>query len=262
MALADQIRMLAQQEGSGFGRRSPWPVLNSYNANIADENRVEVRFETNPHKFVLHEKGQGPFVRRLYSLNAEEAAGIAHKLDQTYATTNYRTIINNANWQSLFQVSTRTVAYIRGTDTIAQDEPTLPCYLCGLVLPLSHMTIDHTKPQAGGEHQALIKALRNINEGLTHDTGVGALATSYRTATFAPLPTKLGSPGVDHSDRVEHRYTLTERGMLFLSIAVAASDLNTLLRYGMHSFFNLKPYCSKCNIKKSNLTVDLSWIND
>jgi hypothetical protein len=241
-------------------------AYNSTDASLDAESpsKARVRFQTavtlGTSKFLLQTNAYG--AEPLCSLTVDALKDIARRVDEAYMTGKYRSVLNKAEWRTMFQVSQRSVNRIEGTTLTSTPQDTMPCYKCGLVLPLDHITIDHHKPQAGGEHAAVLKVLRNIAVGLTAAPGHGGVATAFRTGQFQPLPTK-ASRGSDevNMNRPEGRYTLTPKGILFLSVAVAASSPNDVTRYCMHSLFNLKPYCFKCNILKSNRLTDLSWIN-
>lgn len=279
MTLAIDIRNWLSFANSG----AVWSAYNTYNGQIVKESRGEITlsskhgFDVKKSSITLREStfsfgGK----KNLHSLSGEFLLDIAARIDSFYMTTKYRNVLKDTNWGKLFQVEDRAVNYIKGTELKTPSEPTMPCYSCGLVLPVGHITIDHHKPQVGGQHQAVIKCLRNIGYNLTHDPGKGGVANAYYFNNFQALPTKSAPPPlptqsngsemdftIDVVDnRKPERYTLSDRGITFLSVAVAASGLDELIARSMHSVFNLKPYCAKCNIKKSNQITDLSWIND
>ncbi len=258
----DALARAAQADPLPTSRK--WTAYNSTDAALHPQAGVEVRFEkgftVDFSKFVL--SSTDPFhPTRHHSLTVKALKDIAWRIDDAYMTTTYRSCMSNPAWRTMFQVGPRSVKRIVGTTVTATFEDTMPCYRCGLLLPLDQITIDHDKPQSGGGEQAVLKVLRNISQGLTHAPGVGGVASSYRSGVFAALPTRAGGAGGGSAEGREARYTLTEKGMLFLSVATAASSSADVSRYCMHSLFNLKPYCAKCNIAKSNTITDLSWIN-
>lgn len=266
MPLVTQINVLATNL---WGNAKPAEIrLSAYNSTdstLAPDGRAVVCFEkkkTSGESFFVLQSSSSWEKERMSSLTVDALKDYAQRVDAAYQSTEYRRVLKNDNWRKMFQVSQRNVNQIVGTTLTSTPQDTMPCYNCGLVLPLDHMTIDHHKPQAGGEDRAILKVLRNIDARLTHAPGSGGVATAYRTQQFQPLPTK-ASKGEDESNGsgADYRYTLNPTGMLFLSVAIAASGRDKVARYCMHSMFNLKPYCAKCNIRKSNKITDLSWIN-
>jgi hypothetical protein len=264
--LVNQINTLFSSAVDG----TIYPAYNSTNSVILQEHRAELVFRRNlfapdSSTVALRETtmvfGQK---RSLHSLNVGYLKEIAGRIDTMYMTTgDYRRVLTDQNWRALFQVSQRSIRYVHGVTATKNDEDTMPCYQCGIVLPVSHITVDHAKPQSGGEDQALLKNLRNIGHGLTHAPGKGGVATAFRTGQFDALPTKSGDMQVLGNDEGRpERYTLTDKGITFLSAAVAASSLQRVKDMCMHSLFNLKPHCAKCNIAKSNRLPDLDWINN
>ncbi|WP_206957109.1 hypothetical protein [Trinickia acidisoli] len=198
-----------------------------------------------------------------YSLDLTEAVAIGKSLTAAYMTTDYRRVLQDPYWMQLFNVQDRDFNYIEGTTARTSTEASLPCYNCGLILPATHITIDHMKPQAGGQDQSILKVLRGLSSYLTMMPGKGHFATAYREGTTDPLPTKAGRDDSSSSSDFgkERRYTLTAKGMTMLSVLIASTGLQPVLNACMHSAFNLRPYCAKCNIAKSNVLTDLSWIN-
>lgn len=264
--LVNQINNLFLQAVNG----TTYPAYNGTNGAILLEHRAELVFNKNGFvadnsSVTLRETtqvfGQKP---NLHTLTVAHLKEIAGWIDTMYMTTgDYRRVLIDQNWRALFQVSQRSIRYVHGTTPAKNDEDTMPCYLCGIVLPVSHITVDHVKPQVGGGDQAILKNLRNMGYGLTHAPGKGGVATAYATNQFQALPTKSGGmQAMGGDDGRAERYTLTNKGITFLSAAVAASSLQRVTDMCMHSLFNLKPYCAKCNIKKSNQLTNLDWIND
>jgi hypothetical protein len=260
---------LVNQIHNAFNQAADGNVVaayNSYNGIISVDSRAELvltkRLPLDESSVTLRETQQAfGGKRNLHTLKLEFIKEIADSIDEMYMTAKYRKVLAEPNWRTLFQVSGRNVNYIHGTAGATNNEDTMPCYLCGIVLPVSHITVDHHKPQSGGESQAILKNLRNLGHQLTHAAGHGSVATAYGTQQFQAIPTKSGGqPKLLHDDQAE-RYTLTARGITFLSAAIASTSLQRVADLCMHSVYNLKPFCAKCNITKSNRLTDLEWIN-
>ncbi|TAM54317.1 MAG: hypothetical protein EPN57_06775 [Paraburkholderia sp.] len=259
------VRQLFTQNADG----AAFDAYTSIGSQIQVENRATLVVEKklSPQKlerFQLVER-TSPFAppKVEYSLGLDEAAKIAASLTAAYMTTDYRRVLREPYWMQLFNVQDRNFNYIEGTTPRTSTEASLPCYNCGLILPASHITIDHTKPQAGGQDQAILKVFRGLSCHLTMLPGSGHFVNAYRTGAVDPLPTRAGRAGSSSSSDFakERRYTLTAKGMTMLSVLIASAGLQPVLNACMHSAFNLRPYCAKCNISKSNALTDLSWIN-
>lgn len=260
-----KVRQLFTQNADG----AAFDAYTSIGSQIQLEGRARVVVEKKffPKKlerFQLVER-TNPFAppKIEYSLELDEAAKIAKSLADAYMTTDYRRVLRDPYWMQLFNVRDRDFNYIEGTTPRTSTEASLPCYNCGLVLPASHITIDHTKPQAGGQDQSILKVFRGLSCYLTMMPGSGHFVNAYRTGAVDPLPTRAGRAGASFSSDFakERRYTLTAKGMTMLSVLIESTGLQPVLNACMHSAFNLRPYCAKCNISKSNELTDLSWIN-
>lgn len=260
-----KVRALFTQNADG----TAFDAYTSIGSQIQLEGRAKVfvekkLFPKRLERFQLIQQG-GPFMppKVEYSLELNEAAEIGKALTAAYMTTDYRRVLNDPYWMQLFNVQDRSFNYIEGTTLRTSNEASLPCYNCGLILPASHITIDHTKPQAGGQDQSILKVFRGLSCYLTMMPGSGNFANAYRSGATDPLPTRAGEADASSSSDFakERRYTLTAKGMTMLSVLIASTGFQPVLNACMHSAFNLRPFCAKCNISKSNGLTDLSWIN-
>lgn len=218
------------------------------------------------HNHTLLIEGQQVILRAAHQIAPDVRVGIhllqtaADRVDNYYIGTQYRQVLNNVHWQTLYQVAARDYIEVHGTNAIQLNGHTVPCHQCGLVMPLPHITVDHQKPQEGGEFAAVLKLFHTLGCHLTHATAVGPKGQALLTGNIQAIGTKVGRPDVGRTDPA-WRYTLTGEGIVFLSLAVAASG-NQLNNYAMHSLVNLAPMCLRCNARKNNGRVDLSQIND
>ncbi|QJE01552.1 hypothetical protein HH212_17215 [Massilia forsythiae] len=243
-----------------------FPVYNSNGAQIYEERNATLVFLKSKGMFGMDQfqlRAAGHDARKIFTIKFDDLAKIGKDLGNAYMTINgYRRVLDDPYWQQFFHVRERDFTYIEGDATKARPRASLPCFQCGLVLPADLITIDHSKPQAGGGDHAVLKVLRNLNYDLTHHPGVGQLATAHRDGTSAPLHTKAGRNSAPMHEGKAERYTLTDKGITVLSVLAAATSLNQVYDACMHSAFNLRPYCSKCNTAKSNAMQDLSMVND
>lgn len=186
----------------------------------------------------------------------------ADRFEGLYQTTNYREkIIQNDFWRRMYKCGPTSVkflgpngyeeAYIDGT----------ACIDCGLILPLSHMTIDHQRPQSGGETEAIARLFRACD--LTDGKPVGAkgkgLINQFKGVGLdpgdyskIPKPARNATPQTSPTTSRTSRYTLSSMGHLIYAAIVSAGEIERLKRLGMHSLANLKPLCTVCNPRRSN----------
>lgn len=268
--LVNQLKKLFGKDDSV----QEWTVYHGVGGTLLEQSQGKIVFTKGsgyfkPGLIELKKKAASLFEQDqlLYSMTEHEAVKIADQIDDVYMTVgDYRRVLQDENWGKLFHTKSRSVDFIHGTTPQSKPLKTMPCYKCGLVLPRTHMTVDHVKPQSGGGDQAVLKVLRNLDLGLTEAQGKGGVAKAYMNDSFKPLPTKAGDILVidedDGGEGKRARYTFTAKGVAFLSAAVAASSLERMRDMCLNSIYNLKPYCAKCNSKKSNKLTNLNWLTD
>lgn len=187
-------------------------------------------------------------------INLEEVIAISTLIDNAAMGCDHLKVKDSVHWRTIYDVKDYEFQHKLGAVFKPKAMPGVPCFECGLILPLHIIEIDHHKPQSGGLEQAIIKVLRNIGWGLTLAPGKGEFARATRQTTLAPIPTKAERvpSGIAATSTLQERYTLTEVGVIYLSILVAVFGQNGLWNYFMNSAFNLKPICSSCNKRKSD----------
>jgi hypothetical protein len=181
-------------------------------------------------------------------------------------------LIANETWRGLYQVENRQIIYHNGPRQVE----TVPCEACGLCLPLTHIEVDHQRPQVGGEVLAVAKVLRTL--GLTMRPPRGRKGRQLY-ARFAHAPhhfsvnTVLALPLVKRPKNVAiqanwvptpiqlntrkgQRYSTNAIGSAFLSLVYHMGAIQELENGCLNSFANLKPLCGPCNGRKSNITAD------
>lgn len=174
----------------------------------------------------------------------------------------YTRMKENENFKRLYGYAFRDVIYYDG----ARNLETYPCNKCGLILPLNQVTIDHQKPQAGGEILAVLKTLRAFGLTVEGPKGAKGKNVAQNAGQFNKLHSTMMSHqfpiAIPHADRhpdtgsKASRQTLNLNGMLFYSILVWAKVENEFSNNCMHSFLNLKPMCGSCNSTKGNKVAD------
>lgn len=175
--------------------------------------------------------------------------------------SNYRNVKTNQLWRTLYGVQPKSFdtydskTNIKGTKTY----DTTYCQKCKVVLPLRNLTIDHQKPQKGGEVEAMMRVFRAA--GLTRSTGTGQ-KNRYLQGQVAQgiggntnvLP-RGGTRGSD-ADRYSH----TNKGIIYFTLLQHYKLTGQMLEMSMHHIANLRPMCGPCNsgLRNSNVTF---WLD-
>jgi hypothetical protein len=174
---------------------------------------------------------------------------------------NYRNVKDNARWRTLYGVRMKTYetydskTNLKGT----KDCLTTYCQHCKLLLPLRNLTIDHQKPQQGGDMEAMVRVFRAL--GLTVSTGTGTknryLQSQY-AGSVGGNTTVISRGGTRGTD--QDRYSLSNKGALYLSVLHYANQYAALKTMCMHHIANLRPMCGPCNsgLRNSNVTFWLA----
>jgi hypothetical protein len=179
----------------------------------------------------------------------------------------YHGMVRHPLWQRLYQMANRQLRYLDGTTASDHTaESSIPCYRCGILLPTRLITLDHQRPQSGGEVEAVTKVLRAFHLTVAGPKGAkGQLVAAAiqeghpkltnqamgRSAVTA-VPTIPGRMAVAAGSTLNDRYTLNPEGCLFLSLVVASDAWSTLKTQCMHSMLNLLPACQHCNSSRGN----------
>ena len=165
-----------------------------------------------------------------------------------FAVNTYREVLDHPDFRKLYKMKLRQLTYFKnGFDGIGEFEETGACTECALVLPWYNLTIDHQRPQDGGEIEAVLKTLRALGltvEGPQGDKGRiirkirrGVRGVRPKQGRLIPLE------GVD----LDKRYSLNNEGTIFYTLICAARNEGYLGAQCMHGLLNLRPYCSTCN---------------
>jgi hypothetical protein len=123
------------------------------------------------------------------------------------------------------------------------------------------MTIDHQRPQSGGELAAIARLFRACDLTLGKPVGAKGKALIKQFSGQGldpddygktPKPARTATPPSGPTTPRDSRYTLTEVGHLIFAALYATEQFDTLKKRGMHSVANLKPLCTVCNPIRSN----------
>lgn len=168
-----------------------------------------------------------------------------------FNATQYAAAKQNPTWQALYQVKKRPLYFlVNGAQAHGVAEDSAPCIYCGLLLPLRLITVDHQRPQAGGETEAVAKMFRTL--GWTVAGPIGAKGQSFQSGHLTPVEPRVSRGVRTPTSTLGQRYTLNAVGTLWYSLAVAIGARAALEATCMHSLINLAPLCHGCNSSKNN----------
>lgn len=252
MDLKDGIQSVCRQATSHRPHRFAVHTLVKATKTPVMGKALEVTV-TPPSQYRLHLVESGSGTRTEMPLGTYYAlAGLIEATAQS--PTTYGNVKAQEVFKLLYDVRTRPIQYIRAGVAATEQVDSAPCMACGLVLPFSHLTIDHQRPQTDGEIEAVLKTFRAC--GLTREEPKGGkgqqlLAHLRRGVALAPVPTAPGRAALGGTS-VDDRYTLNDEGTVLYSFAVAAGMERDLLERCMHGLVNLAPLCQPCNSRRGN----------
>ena len=223
-----------------------------------------------PNKFELHIDGQSRNVS-LYDSAAKQYAketmsfdgcnGVYDSTITLHFFADYRRIKEHLTFRRIYGYKQRNVNYCTADGEKPVFMDTFPCMKCGVVLPEYLVTIDHQKPQAGGEAQAVAKvfrAFRLTNEGPKGQKGQAFNFSSDNELTQALIADNVGKTIVPFAQKYvgvskNERNTLNISGIIAYSTIIWLGLRASLFSNCMHSLLNLKPLCTSCNSSKGNI---------
>jgi hypothetical protein len=199
---------------------------------------------------------------------------IAMIIDEfSYAESTYANIVRQNLFRQMYQFDTRSLPYINGTTSVQKMEDTFPCQVCGLLTPANHVSIDHVRPQSGGETEAVAKLMRmlgymvggalgskpaqlqaGVKAASTYQGGLAHGMHRLMGGKVQAVPTAPGRGMKAASTQQEliDRYSLNWEGALFYSLTIALNCVDRLETRCMHSLVNLRPVCGHCNSTRGN----------
>jgi hypothetical protein len=179
-----------------------------------------------------------------------EIKGVAASISNiAFSKTTYTNTKADEFFKILYDVQRRSVSYSSGGKVIAKFEETLPCQICGVILPTRNITVDHQRPQAGGGFEAIAKTFRAFGltlEGPKGQKGQMILAHLTKGQKLSAVQTQI-SGALSGGASVKLRYTLSALGAALYSIVRVADEIEALKTACLHGLLNLKPACNFCN---------------
>lgn len=170
--------------------------------------------------------------------------------NNSFATGQHRQVLNNVAWRTFYHVGPRVLTWIGQTGLPLAPAPngdTVPCFDCGLVLPLRNIEIDHQRPQAGNRHEPVAKVFRAL--GLTVDGPGGDKGVNV----FANHGASVAGLASANTGNHASKYTLNDVGQIYYTIADWSGVLLVMEEACMNHFVNLRPLCSACNTPNRNV---------
>lgn len=214
----------------------------------------------------------------IQQISLKDVKDIAHTFSDYSYTSDYREIIKDQQWLDLYGYGKQNIRYKFGTKWQDVNINVMPCYYCGLALPLTIIEVDHWFEKKGhgltGLMQAVIKVFRSLNTKqlmLVQGDSTGNKAAQFdadplraykvigtrgklaNTGDVAPNLNKL----IIKINDIKAR-TLTDKGNFVLSILWGAThkqfNLNedNFSRLFVNHFINLVPSCPACNKAKNS----------
>lgn len=178
------------------------------------------------------------------------AYGIASAISHNaFAKTQYTKVEDDPAYQRLYDVRQRDFTYVQDGIEITRSALGAPCMVCGLMLPMRNMTVDHQRPQTGGQDEAVLKTFRAF--GLTTEGPKGSKGKAMLAHLTEGVPLATSTPEYGRevviTGSVNDRYTLNLTGAVIYSFVVAANLTSELASQCMHGLLNLRPSCGACN---------------
>jgi len=171
----------------------------------------------------------------------------------SFAASNYRDVKKLPLWRSTYGVTDILwEVWHKQHGKMGQSEPVTFCRVCGLLLPLKVLTVDHHKAQAAESSVPIVRVFRGL--GLTSGgpktfqvTGKNKKAVDAHAASVGGRTALPGGIG--------ERTTLNEAGIIYFSVFKAAKLEAALGEKCLHHYLNLRPVCGPCNSQLGKTNV-------
>jgi hypothetical protein len=178
---------------------------------------------------------------------------------QNNTDTNYRNVKNNQLWRKVYGVRPKVFStYNSKTEKLEEKtfNETTYCQRCGIILPLRNLTIDHQKPQSGGDMEAMMRVFRAM--GLTMSTGAGLKNRYLQHKVSGLVGGNTTILALGNKGSVNDRYSHNVKGITYYSILKIFNMVDEMKQMSMHHIVNLRPMCGPCNSSLRN--SNLIWI--
>ena len=162
--------------------------------------------------------------------------------DLAFTANTYRKVKDLKLWQDVYGVKELMYEALSKRDGLyAKTEKSAFCRVCGLMLPLKVLTVDHQKAQTADVTAAILRVFRGL--GLTKAGARG----KKNTEAIAAWAAKVGGDTAPKGGTMAERTTLNVFGGIYYSVFKAAGALPALSTACTHHYLNLRPVCGPCN---------------
>jgi hypothetical protein len=233
--------------------------------DLVEDNTVEMH-RTDKQTFTLRNNNTK---KKIVDLDLDELLELAHDIDRSTYFGKYRDIIGDEEWLALYDYRRKPVAAKFGANWSTPMTKVIPCYYCGLALPLELIEVDHwceKENRDSGRVQAVLKVFRAIGNGLTVGQATGRKGSQSGAimtgGVITPVATRNAGPALANYNlnAVRDRFDVNKRnlsndGQLALTalyVAMHPISDEDFFRYFLNNFFNLVPACGSCNKAKNN----------
>lgn len=169
--------------------------------------------------------------------------------NNSYTPSQYRQVKNHQVWRAFYDIQPYSFPKKnKQRDLYLHLADGTSCRKCEYLMPLRNLTVDHQRPQAGGEILAVLRVFRGL--GLTSG---GPKLNGKNANAMAQHATNVG--GVINQASKDGSNTTNDAGTLYYSVFKALGELNSLKEKCMHHYLNLRPLCGPCNSSLSNRNV-------
>ena len=171
----------------------------------------------------------------------------------SFTANNYRDVKTLPLWLSTYEVTDK-LWEVRHKQhgSMAQLEPATFCRVCGLLLPLKVLTVDHQKAQAAESSVPIVRVFRGL--GLTSGGPKTDQVTRKNKKAVDAYAASVGGQTAQPGN-LGDRTTLNNAGIIYYSVFKAANLEAGLGEKCLHHYLNLRPVCGRCNsqLGKSNV---------
>lgn len=169
----------------------------------------------------------------------------------SYTQATYRNVKGHAVWRAVYGVipaypfRTLTPQGVMGN----RFEDGASCSGCLIFMPLRCLSIDHQRPQVGGQIAAVFRVFRAL--GLTTAGPLGHKGQQAIQANAAAVGGVVAPPGPQNAPAP--RYQLNLPGMMYYTLLIEDANVwADAQAKAMHHYMNLRPMCGPCNSRLGN----------
>lgn len=183
-----------------------------------------------------------------------------------YSEHTYRNVKNNLLFKEIYNIKQRDLKYERYNDMMGvweeytQNQESFVCVECGVIMPVGSLQVDHQRPKAQDNYEAMVKAMRIF--GLTENGPKGpkgqiiANLNNWQLYTSSvngqlPVRARFGATRLNNGTTLNQRYALNNFGITLVSLARAHGSLDAVKTAYIHSLYNLRPLCAACNVGRN-----------